>query len=280
MSTLKSRGWCFTINNPTGLDNEGLEKLSECSDYLVYGRETGDQGTFHYQGYVRFKHPVRVNRVKECLPRAHIEFQKGTAHQAAEYCKKDGDFREWGNPPKGRGSGTKEMWINIINWAESGELEKIKTEYPHVYFLHFSRLIGFRRRSLGTMSGDLHNEWWVGATGTGKSRTLWEMYPGHYPKGINKWWDGYEDEEVVAIEEMHPEAGKFLGHFIKIWADRYPFNAEVKGSTLKKIRPKKVIILSNYTIDECFEKAQDRDPIKRRFKTVNFYDFFNELNIH
>lgn len=279
MSTVKGRGWCWTINNPTGLDDEGLERLLQCSDYLVYGKETGENGTYHYQGYVRFKHPVRAKRVKECLPRAHIELQRGSAKQAADYCKKDGDYIEHGEPPKGRGSATKDMWKQVIQCAESGNLDTIKEEFPHIYFLHFNRLLGFRRRSLGVMSGNLHNEWWVGATGTGKSRALWNLYPAHYPKGLNKWWDGYEDEEVVAIEEMHPEAGKYLGHYLKIWADRYPFNAEVKGSTLKKIRPKRIIVLSNYTIDECFEKVQDRDPIKRRFKVVNFYDFFNELNI-
>lgn len=77
---------------------------------------------------------------------------------------------------------------------------------------------------------------------------------------------------------MNPEAGKYLGYFIKIWADRYPFSPEIKGSTIKKIRPEKIIVLSNYTIDECFEKVQDREPIKRRFKVVNFYNFFlNDL---
>ena len=170
------------------------------------------------------------------------------------------------------------MWKNVIKWAEEGEIGKIKEEYPHIYFMHQQRLLGFRRRGLGIMHGDLSNEWWVGPTGTGKSRSLWELHPSHYSKGLNKWWDGYEDEGVVALEEMTPEHGKFLGHFLKIWADRYPFNGEIKGSTIKGIRPNKIIVLSNYTIEECFERIQDREPIKRRFKVVHFYDFFNELN--
>lgn len=273
----KSRGWCFTLNNPTGWDEGDLERLQESSDYLVYGKEVGEQGTPHLQGYVRFPHPVSLKRVKQYLPRAHLEKQRGNAKQAADYCKKDGDFKEFGEPPKGRGNNTKEMWRNVLNWAEEGQLERIRDEYPGVYFLHFHKLMGFRRRQLGILSGDLRNEWWVGPTGSGKSRRLWELYPEHYGKALNKWWDGYNDEEVVAIEEMDPEHGKFLGHFLKIWADRYPFSPEIKGGHMKKIRPTKIIVLSNYTIDECFERVQDRDPIKRRFKVEKFYDFFNEV---
>lgn len=277
----KSRGWCFTINNPTGWDAADIEKLKEAADYVIYGVETGESGTPHWQGYCRFKHPTTFRRVQQLIPRSHLELQRGTCRQAIEYCKKDGDFHEWGEPPRAiatNGQRTKEMWTNVIEWSESGDLERIKSEYPHVYFLHFAKIQLLRNRSGGILPGDLSNEWWVGATGTGKSRNLWRLYPDHYQKPLNKWWDGFADEDVVALEEMDPDHGKYLGHFIKIWADRYPFNAEVKGASIKKIRPKKIIVLSNYTIDECFERCQDRDPIKRRFKTINFYDFFNDLS--
>lgn len=222
-------------------------------------------------------HPVTMKRVKQFLPRAHLEKQRGSAVQAADYCKKDGDFVEHGEAPKGRGANTKEMWSNVVKWAEDGQIQRIREEYPGIYFLHFNKITGLRRRQLGILHGDLRNEWWVGPTGTGKSRRLWELYPEHYGKALNKWWDGYEDEDVVAIEEMDPEHGKYLGHFLKIWADRYPFSPEVKGSHMKKIRPGKIIVLSNYTIDECFERVQDRDPIKRRFKVERFCDLFTEI---
>lgn len=266
----KSRGWCFTINNFNGWDIALVENLKDSCEYLVYGKEVGENNTPHLQGYIRYKHAQHFRRIKELLPRAHIEPQRGSFQQAADYCKKDGDFTEFGQPPKKPGSGSKIMWKKCIEWAEKGELERIKDEYPSVYVLHFTKLLGLRRRELGILSGDLLNEWWVGATGTGKSRRLWELYPEHYPKSLNKWWDNYSDEDVVAMEEMDPEHGKYMGHFIKIWADRYPFSPEIKGASIKKIRPKKIIILSNYTIDECFERVQDREPIKRRFKVVEF----------
>lgn len=275
----RSRGWVFTINNPTEWDEVDLANLKNEADYLIYGKETGECGTPHYQGFVRFLNARSFASVKSLLPRAHVELQRGAAWQAADYCRKEGDFQEFGNvPSKPSGSKTKLMWKQCIEWAESGELDKIKEEYPHIYLLHMPKLLAIRRRQLGILPGSLSNEWWVGPTGSGKSRRLWELYPDHYSKGLNKWWCGYGDEPVVAIEEMDPDHGKYLGHFLKIWADRYPFSPEIKGAHIKKIRPEKIIVLSNYTIDECFERAQDRLPIKRRFKTVHFHNLFDLID--
>lgn len=267
----KHKGFCFTINNPTLIDDVELDCLQQQPSvaYCIYGRETGEGGTPHYQGFVRFKHNVTFQRVKSLLSRAHIEVQRGTSQQAAEYCKKDGDFVEHGELPQAAGSTTKEMWRNVIKWGEEGDLERIKEEYPHVYVLHKPKILSLRNGSPSILPV-LTNEWWVGSTGTGKSRKLWTEYPDHYQKALNKWWDGYNNEEVIAIEEMTPAAGQWLAHHIKIWADRYPFSPEIKGGTLKKIRPKKVIVLSNYTIEECFPEGQDSLPIRRRFKVVQF----------
>lgn len=270
--TQKSKGFCFTINNPNESDLEALDKLKEESSvlYLVWGTELGESGTLHYQGFVRFKHPITFDRARRLVGgRGHIEVQKGTSQQAADYCKKDGIFVEHGELPRSAAKTSKEMWRKIIEWAENGEIEKIKDEYPHAYFLHRSKIISMRKRE-SSILGDLLHEWWVGPTGTGKSRKLWAEYPEHFPKSLNKWWDGYADEDTVAIEEMTPAAGQFLAHYLKIWADRYPFSPEIKGGTLKKIRPKKIIVLSNYTIEECFPESQDNLPLKRRFKVVNF----------
>lgn len=268
MSNTRSRGWCFTINNPTGWDDVDLEKLQNETIYLVYGKEKGTQEqTVHYQGFCRFAHPVTFKRIKDILPRAHIEAQKGSCQQAADYCKKDGDFLEYGELPTKRNS--KEMWKWVIEQAEKGNIEAIKDEYPAIYFRYLERIKSIRLRRGGVMPGPLLHEWWVGPTGTGKSRTLWRLYPDHYAKELNKWWDGYQDEDVVAIEEWCPK-NECTASFLKIWADRYPFPAQIKGGSLKKIRPKKIIVLSNYTIDQCFPNSEDHEPIKRRFKVIHF----------
>lgn len=85
--------------------------------------------------------------------------------------------------------------------------------------------------------------------------------------------DEYNNQEVVIIDDWSPNHECLIWH-LKIWADRYPFNAETKGSSML-IRPKKIIITSNYAIEECFHNEQDIEAIKRRFKDTKFLTLKN-----
>lgn len=79
-----------------------------------------------------------------------------------------------------------------------------------------------------------------------------------------KWWDGYTNQENVIIEDI--DAGSVAGAemvgLYKQWLDRYPFAAEVKGSSFV-IRPRRLVITSNFHPAEVFKPA-DIDPIWRR----------------
>lgn len=101
--------------------------------------------------------------------------------------------------------------------------------------------------------------WLWGDAGTGKSANLWRTYPHAYRKLLNKWWDGYENQDVVIIEEMNPTSLKALANHMKLWADRYPFVAEIKGASLY-IRPQLIVVTSNYSIRQCLEDAQSTIP--------------------
>ena len=70
--------------------------------YLVFGRERGDSGTPHLQGFFVVANPVSLSQSKTLLNnyRCHLEIARGTPQQAADYCKKDGDFEEFGELPQ------------------------------------------------------------------------------------------------------------------------------------------------------------------------------------
>lgn len=126
----KTRAYCFTINNPSIADDIELELLKDNTDYLIYGKETGESGTYHYQGYCRFPHPVSTGRVSRLLTRAHIERAKGSPKQNIDYCSKSGDIVEHGERPSTTKIDKKQQWLRIIQYAEEGNLEKIKEDYP------------------------------------------------------------------------------------------------------------------------------------------------------
>lgn len=96
----KSKTWCFTVNNYTDEEESNIHGLVEggVAGYLVCGREKGDQGVPHLQGYVEFKVRKSLTTVKKLagFERAHLEVRRGSSGEAAEYCKKDGDFHECG----------------------------------------------------------------------------------------------------------------------------------------------------------------------------------------
>lgn len=268
MPEQRARGWCFTINNPTSWDDNDLEKLVEATQYLCYGKEVGENQTPHYQGYCYFKEKKSLLQLKEFIPRAHLERQRGSFEQAITYCQKDGNWQEWGTRPSGP-SGQKSQWKEVLQLARLGKMQEIEDKHPAIFLRYHSKLLGLHKPERPIILQILENEWWHGPTGSGKSKTLWARYPEHYQKPLNKWWDGYDNQETVAIEEWSPK-NEVTASFLKIWADRYPFSAEVKGGTLQKIRPKRIIVLSNYTPEECFSNEQDLLPIRRRFKVVSF----------
>lgn len=137
----QSSRWCFTINNPTEEDANSIIHLSESSfrNYMVVGRETGEHGTRHLQGFVVFTRSMRLSRVALLLPRAHLEPTRGSAKQALDYCKKDGDFDEYGTCPTNRGS--QSVIEPFIDWGEgfirdngrAPNSPEVAREHPVVY---------------------------------------------------------------------------------------------------------------------------------------------------
>lgn len=281
----RSRDFGFTWNNYT---QEHIDYLSgiDCT-YVVYGKEVAPTtGCPHLQGYIRFPNAVTKSSCIKRLKGAHVYIKRGTFDEIIEYSKSEGkhankegslhDIYERGTRPANqetKGILGKRKAQEIITRAKAGDEDWLLENHPNEYYRHLST---FRsHRSPVTIIPDYQDcdtphEWWVGTTGTGKSRQLWSDYPIHYQKEQNKWWDGYNGQEIVAIEEASPKTMEHLGSFMKQWADRHPFPGQIKGGRLNGIRPRKLIVLSNYTLEECFPEPQDLEPLKRRFKVVHF----------
>lgn len=83
-----------------------------------------------------------------------------------------------------------------------------------------------------------------GVTGGGKSYAAYAKYPDAYRKLMDvKWWDGYNGEDVVVLEEFNP-GGMEITEFLRI-CDGYPLIHETKGSTTMA-RYTRLVFTTNY----------------------------------
>lgn len=266
----RSRNWCLTRNNYHDDDIVGVEGAL----YTILGKEVGEEGTPHLQGFVHFENARTFNGVKLLLPTCHIEAMRGTIDQAVAYCKKDNDWVEFGDKPlsaKEKGEQNAARWANIIELAEAGDWEKLKTDYPVEYGTRLSCLEHIHRkrpREIEIIDGDLEHVWVWGDTGLGKTRTALAENPGAYLKDPKeRWWDGYDGEEVVIVDDFDKYQVS-QGGDMKRWADRYPFMAPVKGGYLK-IRPRKIYVTSQYSPEQIWDDPLTVEAINRRFHVIH-----------
>ena len=274
----RSKNFVFTWNN---YDDQNEKTLSELKyKYIYYGKEIAPTtGTPHLQGYIIFPNQMTDTSVRKKLIGAHVEVMKGTMEQNNSYCSKSGNVTELGTKPllpKQKGELEQEKWKNIREAAETGNFDSI----PEKIRFNQNKLIDYihekaqKKRKLEPLN-ELQNHWYYGDSGTGKSLKARTDYPDAYIKMNNKWWDGYDGQETVIIEDFNLEQAKFLAHHLKIWSDHYGFPAERKGGTIF-IRPQRIIVTSNYSIQEAFseDKTGALEPLTRRFKSTHFSSYF------
>lgn len=262
----KSSRWCFTVNNWEPKDEELFQQL-ECK-YLVYGREVGDSGTPHLQGFVTFKGQQRLSALKKIHETAHWEAAKGTSRQASDYCKKDGDYFEKGDAPS---PGKRTDLLDIAKAVKSGmTLKEVSDMSPDTYIRNYRGIANYASLHVEEYEADdVRGIWIHGPPGTGKShhaRLFASANGGVFNKAQNKWFDGYNGEPVIVLDDMDNDA---LAHYLKIWSDKYACSGEIKGGTVK-LRHKWFVVTSNYDIDSLFEEKGGVmcAAIKRRFKQI------------
>lgn len=265
----KYLSYVYTLNNYTEEELAAYKAIPAV--YHVFGEEVGELGTPHLQGFIKFKNQRSFNAVRKLLPRAHVEVCRDVG-SAIRYCRKDGRVWESGVEPQKNGGDKlserieknkrlRDTPLNLL--VDTGELSILE-----VRKLKNAKLDLDEEKIRPSTLEVIDNHWFFGPSGTGKSYTARDMYPDAYIKNKNKWWCGYNGEETVIIEEWCPDDKVLLQH-LKIWADKYPFRAEVKGGS-RMIRPIRIIVTSNYSIEECVERFQDQEPLQRRFQERRF----------
>lgn len=130
-----------TLNNYTPQDvAKFLAVIEPLADYYVYGKEVGEKGTPHLQFMVCFKKQTRLSAVRKILPTARwfVKSSKSTMVQASDYCKKDGDFVEYGTLPLDQTVKSRaviaDKYADTIAKAKANDLDSIVPEHTLRYY--------------------------------------------------------------------------------------------------------------------------------------------------
>lgn len=308
------KNWCFTFfpDNDIKIETFGDYICHRIHPvYIIIGEEYApNTGKRHFQGYFRLEAKKSFGKLKKFINinEIHLEKANGSEKQNINYCTKpnESNFPEKIIYEKGdrfKSENKKFNWDEFLHDIEILDLKEIQIKYPKQCFLRYQNILKYRNMlNIGnkTWKGDLSikNYWVYGDTGVGKSKWVksqliedvnLEINFNIFSKNQNKWWDGYLSQKIVNIEDWSPgengSLSKLLINHLKIWADRYSFNAEVKGGSIP-VYPGSyfLIITSNFSIDEAFVNSDPKDisAIKRRFSEIyihNRNDIFLSNNL-
>lgn len=298
LAKAKPKRWFSTHNVADSVIPDFFEWMAEDlgGTYFVLSKEIAPTtGREHWHGYWEFSHGVHYQKVAIIDPHGCWEQARGSVYQAHDYVTKSGNIiKEWGTKPMQLRMRERAMerqarrpqsltfadMTNLIKSREFNVGQIIDQPVYARYQRYFDQLI-MMNQTPQVFTGPLEskNFWIWGAAGTGKSRHVWEGAQARgktiYMKGQNKWWDGYFNHDIILIEDANPEKMRVLVDHMKVWTDRYPFTAEIKGSSRIINHPNFMfIVTSNYDIDDCFP-AQDLPALRRRFTVIQWRETGN-----
>lgn len=266
MSNKVIRRVCFTLHDYTFHDYGRLDGLfhNGLVRYIIYGREVcPTTGRRHLQGYLNLVKPTKFNTVKAYVGEsAHLEVAGGSDADSRRYCSKDGDFVELGNPVT---QGQRSDLEGAVECLKQHGLKRMAEEHPACFIRHHRGLQAYRALVLPAVHRDFKTELrvYVGRPGVGKSRLALESAreyctPGTgeplteldvYYKPRGDWWDGYQQQPVVIIDDFY--GWLKYDELLKI-SDRYPYRVPVKGG-FEIFNSKVIYITSNAFINVWYK---------------------------
>lgn len=262
----RARAWCFTLNNYTPEEEEVIQS-TDCR-YLIYGREVGEQGTPHLQGYIYYDEAKTMTSVKKKLSkRVHLEVAKGSVSDNVKYTSKDGNVFTKGDPPSQGKRVDVEQLVQSIK--DGKKVDDIVLENPVAYHqygrtMHKVEDLMLRKRFRTEMTEGL---WIHGGTGVGKSHRAFEGFnpESHFVwKYDGGWQDGYVGQEVVIINEFR---GQIPMCDLLMMVDKWPYELRRRGREPVPFLAKKVIVTSSLPPELVYHNmGQDKiEQLYRRF---------------
>lgn len=253
----------LTLNNYTEEEENALyEYCEEKAQYAIIGREVGEKGTPHLQGFINLRGRARFSAIKKICPRIHLEQAKGTDAENKKYCsKEDPEPYELGEPQH---AGKRNDLAAACDMLKQGKtITEVANECPEQYVRYTRGLSEFAEAI--QKPRDVEDPptviWVYGKSGVGKTRLPYDQHPHEqiYIKDGTQWWNGYTHQSCILVDD-------FDGHwpfrdFLR-FLDRYPYRGQTKGGYVQINSP--IIYITCEFPPEHFWSFNELAQVKRR----------------
>lgn len=231
------RAWVLTYHKPTTRDHLWFEALAKkkAIRYFIVGREHTKNGGLHFQGYIAWKNGKTFKEAKRWLglDKIHILPALGNDFENQKYCSKENLIIEVGIPTK-QGKRT-DINRAICIAKTTGKIRNVLLEVQNYQAVRHTELY-MKYLEPEILRPDLQviNIW--GASGTGKTRYVYEHEKDVFRPINYKWWEGYDGHEVVLLDDIRKDFSTF--HDLIKLLDIYPIRVESKGGSRQLVAQK------------------------------------------
>lgn len=262
--------WGFTYNNPKISGEDLLALLIPQCKEIVFQKEKGEEGTPHFQGYVKFLKKTRTPSKVVLMP-AHWLRCDGNY---ARYCQKEdtrieGPWRYGGAPTQGRRTDM-DACAAMIRAGKTNQ--QIAEKFPSQMIRYQVHMDRFRALYSPTREKELEVWLYTGKPGTGKTRCAYETYPKLFalPVGKDLWFNTYQQQEEVLIDDFAGNVG--LTQLLQL-LDRYPVQVPTKGGFVWWC-PAVIIITTNVPIEMWYDYTTRTDSFAALKRRITHYKEF------